>query len=403
MKPFLLCTVFLFVLTAASYGQGAGKMKMERQRNFENVFYRQIDVAVATKQPDTMRKPTATIKAANYLVKNNVYPTEDVGLIIYELNKNADSTTFQSTEAELALPVFTALSPVLLQQLNADYEIAKKNDPATNQLCRDQANTFNRNYEQYRSKHQEKSGFMDSLSILNNRLLPAIYNSYASTSKAKMEYFVNALLNINKMMALLLNPISKVSVKTSVVVKKLPGNAISREKQIELAIEALITDIWSAGAYKAGPVKAKFFRSGGNSASSLFYLPMIDFHDMETDLPIYFEETDNPANAAVYVFANSNGAQSSKPEDSAYQVYFGSNGLKYSLPFTTDTLSLFNFRPVNLASTLPLVLGTGNYCFILKDIKTGRLTVKPDVNLALEVASRDERGLIILPFVIYKQ
>ncbi len=401
MKPFFLCASCLSVLTAASFGQGADKMKMQRQRNFENVFYRQIDVAVTSRQQDTIRKPSATIKAANYLVRNNVYPTEDVGVIIYELNKNADSAAFQSTEAELALPMFTKLSPVLLKQLDADYEIAKRIDPAANQLCRDQGTLFNRKYEQYQSRHQEKSGFKDSLSILNNRLIPAIYNSYNSTSKAKMEYFVNALQNINSLMASL-NPVSKASAKTSVVAKKLPGNAISREKQIELAIEALINDIWSAGAYKAGPVKAKFYKPSGNSAPSVFYLQMMDFHSMQTDLPIYFEETDKPANAAVYVYVNNNGTQSSKPEDSAYQVYFGPNGLKYSLPLTTDTLSLFNFRPLNLASTLPLVLGTGNYSFVLKDIKTGRLNVKSDVNLALEQASRDERGLIILPFVIFK-
>jgi hypothetical protein len=399
MKPLFFCVGLFLAFSITLYAQPPKVIKTDKQRNFENIFYQQVDVAV-TKKTDTM-KPTATMRAANYLVMRNVYPTEDVSQIIYELNKSRDASTFHSTEDTLAMPKFTALSPALVQKLQNDFVIAKKNDPATNQLFQRESIVFNDKYEKYIAIHQVRTPFIDTLTICSKRLIPAISNSSTSISRAKMEYFVKAMRNMNVMMNLLLYGTNKPVDNTVMRYPRPDGSLTTTEKQIEVTIEALVRDIWSAGVYKSRVMKAKL-KSGVNYIPASFYLPLQSLMENPSNLEAYFEETDNPANAAIYVFVNDKGNQSDSAEVRKYQVYFGSNGLKYSLSFTKDTLSLFNFRPVNLASTLPLVLGTGNYCFVLRDVNSGKLEIRPDVNLVNEQAERDAKGLVIIPFIIFK-
>jgi hypothetical protein len=400
MRTLITCFLFSILFVVTSNGQVQyRKTKPTRQRNFENVFYKQINTTVAAKRIDTIQKPNVISRAAIYMVKYNVYPTEDMSYIIYELNKSRN-ISYQSTQDTLKMPKFTALSSEAIVQLQTEYGIAKKNDPETNNLFKNEADFFNNYFNRYHSVNQAITPFFDSLTMLNARLIPAIKNSVTSISKAKMEYFLKALRNINAMMNLLLSGSNNHS-KTKAIYHKLDGSQQVAEKNIQETIEALIADIWSAGVYKAIYFKTKLKASQFNTHVDLF-MPLSSLMEKRKSREFYFFDTDNPANAAIYVYVNDNGAQSESPANKRYQVFYGSNGLKYSLSFTTDTLSLFNFRPQNLASTLPIVLGTGRYCFVLRDISTGKLEIRPDVDLTNEAAERDAKGLVIIPFIIFK-
>jgi hypothetical protein len=119
--------------------------------------------------------------------------------------------------------------------------------------------------------------------------------------------------------------------------------------------------------------------------------------DEENELP---DEENELPNANVYVYTRgADGKWNQAPKPDAFNVYYGANGLQYSLKPGCDTLSFFKFHPTAPASTLPVILPKGNVCFVLQDIETKKLTVKPGINLR-DNKEVDDKKLIILCFKV---
>jgi hypothetical protein len=167
------------------------------------------------------------------------------------------------------------------------------------------------------------------------------------------------------------------------------------------AIQELMKNLMAAGSFKK---RIDFTGSKKSFSSSRPILYKIGSEGLHAGYD-YFIPPDPtpPANACVYVFLKNPDSTKPNtiPEENAFRVYYGSNGIQFSLPSARDSLRLFTFQPLAHASTLPIILGHGNYCFLLVDVQTNKAYLKPNINLINNLEYTEDR-LVILPFVIEK-
>ena len=345
-----LITFLLSGITSiASQSQTINQMKMLRVNA--------ISDKILTQKKDPARIEIYALYS-NYFTENNIYPNADAIDLIDAYNKNNTYDDIKSGRANLKL---LQVAPVKVDAEN--YNLMRQNAR--------QIQLFHAASESFYNKVNMASGLSDEIAppdfknqLLNSkdRILPNLNANAEYIPALQMDFFLNSLIYANRLMDVLATGSG-------------PANT-------HLSIAELLEDF---AAYKVNKVKMIQPHSPAGSAtlnngSNLFFDAS---YKMEEGSSSYLmaDDADLP-NADIYVYTrNASGSWDQQPKPNAFNVYYGPNGLKYSLTEGCDTLSFFKYHPSVPASTLPVMLAKGNYCFVLQDVNTHQLYIRPDINL----------------------
>lgn len=336
------------ITSIASQSQTANQMKMIRINAISDKILMQ-------------KKNPARVEIyalySNYFTENNIYPNADAIDLIDAYNKDNTYDEIKSGRVSLKL---LQVAPVKVDAGN--YNLMRQNAR--------QIQLFHTASESFYNKVNIASGLSEEIAppdfknqLLNSRdkILPDINANAESIPALQMDFFLNSLIDVNRLMDLL-------------ATGSAPANT-------HLSIAELLEDF---AAYKVNKVRMMQPHSPAGSAtlnngSNSFFNASYTMEDNSSYLVP--DDADLP-NADIYVYTrNASGSWDQQPKPNAFNVYYGPNGLKYSLTEGCDTLSFFKYHPSVPASTLPVILAKGNYCFVLQDINTNQLFLRPDINL----------------------
>lgn len=334
---------------------------VKREASYKTLL---TDMRTVRNQPaDTAKPPTVSLRLATLYTKNNIYPTKGSVTLIYKLNPDLDADKPIPAGYKLRTPHFTPASADLLEQSRQEYVRLKVPNPSENEIFLGQSKTYDTQLATLQKTITFSPGFTDTTEKFRSIILPGINAKAPIICQAQMQYFNNELRHINQLMDDIIQ---------------------GRRNDISMifSINQMIGDFMEITGW---PQKKKVQRVTGKFA--------VRFADVYTPW-------DNPPNADIYVFRPTTaGEQDTLPSMQAYDVYYDSNGFIYSLTAGCDTLSFFANHPQSPASTLPLTLGKGNYCFVLRDRNTGKIYLQPGVNLAVN-KDYDENNRVIIPFYL---
>ena len=387
---FLLVIVLVtFIKPAAAqktYPKKSQAVYMQRQANYKTLL---TDMqAVRKSQTQSMESTTTSFQLATLYAKNNIYPTKSSVALLYNLNPQLDATKPVPNGYAIRTLHFTPAPKELLEASLAEFNRLKVPNPGANEQFFGQSRTYERLLATLNRTTTLSPGLADTMQKFANVVLPNISHNAGRICEAQMQYFNLELGHILRLMGEIIQQRrSDSSVFYSIT------QMISDFMEITGSGQDVSTGDQDPGTRKK--VNPKFLLPKSSiSGKNVFKLPFI------YDISYFFTPWANPPNVDIYVFrSTAAGEQDSLPAMNAFDVYYDSNGYIYSLTKGCDTLSFFTLHPLNPASTLPLTLGMGNYCFVLKDRKTGRIFLQPDVNLAVN-KDYDENNRVIIPFYI---
>ena len=320
---------------------------------------------------DAARKPLYTAMT-RYIVESNIYPNEDAIDLLYSYNKDLPNEeilnkpqTFK-TLTIMKSPIDKSPRMAMIMQVS----------PVTREkIFKSESENFQTKLANLQNRPLRLPGRLrDSLLRFRDQVLPAITADLANIEFAQIEYFTGSLHDLNQW---------------------LDEYATHRNTLDAVpAIEGIMNDFFVFHMKAQNPksqVPVHDFKrnkiSGSQQAmrtsSSLLYLITA-----VTSLP----------NADIYVYTrDKNGNWDQNPKQGAFEVYYDHNSVQYRLKPGCDTVGLFRFHPSVPASVLPVSLPEGNICFLLKDISSGRLFVRPNINLT-DNSVIDGNKLIVLCF-----
>lgn len=312
---------------------------------------------------------------SNYFIENNIYPNADAIDLIDAYNKSNNYDDIQKGRTHLKL---LQIAPVKVDAAN--YNLMRQNVRQI-ELFHTQSQSF---YNKVAgviglSKEIASSDFKNVLLNARDKVLPNINSNAENIPALQMDFFLNSLIDINRSMDMLI--------------------AGSDPANTRFAIDELLEDFT---AYNVNSPKMMQPRRPGVSAKLdekkySFFTASYTLENKNTyEMP---DDADLP-NADIYVYTrDAAGNWDQQPKPQAFNVYYGPNGLKYSLTPGCDTLSFFKYHPLVPASTLPVILAKGNYCFVLEDVNNHQLFIRPDINLR-DNKVVDDRKLIMLCFKV---
>ena len=295
-----------------------------------------------------------------YFTDSNIYPNADAIDLVDAYNKEATLEDIRASRVQFKELNFVAPEPTINERVRLDSITAIKPGKAINDLFKAAIKTFSDKFKQAVSNKNLPAAFIDSLAKFRRQILPVINMSSFKIASTQMEFLLFSLNDINRF-------VEQLSLTDSLPLRR--------------AVSEMMQDFFD---YRSSSLK--FGMMGGSASghnnkpvANTLYLagyinPADDGPSRSTDVSI--------ANANVYVYTRgTNGKWDQAPKPNSYNVYYGANGLKYSLTPGCDTLSFFKFRPSVPASTLPVFLAKGSYCFVLQDINTHQIFLRPDLNL----------------------
>ncbi|MCW3094105.1 MAG: hypothetical protein JWP81_5174 [Ferruginibacter sp.] len=325
-----------------------------------------------------------TIQCLQFFREENVYPTDDAVELMFQLNKpallNWQGRSETDSITKFQLPEAPGERYIKRQKM---FETESKPDRKSNILFFKSTRVFTRVYDSLKSMPQNTLRYPPELDTVKKRILPLISFRSFRISKIQMDYFENTVQELIGLLRTILK-----------------NNAL-REENTDAIIDIcanlyVIDDI----------VKENVQRKSATTNSSAYQKDIFfaNYTLRNDDNAPSESNLDLPANADIYVYIDtlySNGSlrSSTLPAEATFNIFYGSNGLRYSLTPNCDTLSFFANHPVDLASTLPIILAKGSYCFVLQDTKTKKLYFRPNVNLANNKVY-DVRKIVKLPFRI---
>lgn len=362
----LIILLLVGVASQASKSQNADQVKQLRINTISNKILMQ-------------KKDPARIQLyalySNYFIENNIYPNADAIDLIDAYNKSSNYDDIQNGRTDLKL---LQIAPVKIDAGN--YNLLRQNVRQID-LFHTQSQSFYNKVTAVMGLSEEIAppDFKNVLLNAREKILPGINSNAENIPALQMDFFLNSLIDINRSMDVLITGSD-------------PANT-------RLEIDELLEDFT---AYHVNSSRMMQPRRPGGSAKLdekkySFFTASYTLENKNTyEMP---DDADLP-NADVYVYTrDAAGNWDQQPKPQAFNVYYGSNGLKYSLRPGCDTLSFFKYHPSVPASTLPVILAKGNYCFVLEDVNNHQLYIRPDINLR-DNKVVDDRKLIMLCFKV---
>jgi len=325
------------------------------------------DMNTVRKQPaDTAKPPTVSLRLATLYTKNNIYPTKGSVALLYKLNPELEDDKPIPAGYKLRTPHFTPASADLLEQSQKEYIRLKVPSPSANDTFQRQSRTYEERLAILQKTITFSPGFADTTEKFRSIILPGINAKASIICQAQMQYFNNELGHINQLMDDIIQ-----------------GRRY--DWRMLFSIDQMIGDFMEITGWPQPKKASRINRVSGGSA---------------VHFEVAYTPWDNPPNADIYVFRQTaTGELDTLPSMNAYEVSYDSNGFIYSLTAGCDTVKAFANHPQSPASTLPLTLGKGNYCFVLKDRNTGKIYLQPDVNLSVN-KNYDENNRVIIAFYL---
>jgi hypothetical protein len=366
MKKSLL-SWYLFLAAALSvHSQDADHALILKQQRMNVVTDR-----IQFSKKDVTRKPLYTAMT-QYIVESNIYPNQDAIDLLYSYNKDVPNVEILNKPQSFK-PLTIMKSPVnksprmaMIAQVSPEFR----------------EKTFKRETENFQTKLANLQNaplilpnrIRDSLFQFRDHVLPAITSDLANIEFAQIEYFTGSLHDLNQWLDEYATDPNKV-------------DAIP-------AIEEIMDDFFVFHMKAQNPksqVPSHNFQHNkipGGQQTKRTSSPVLYLLTAVTSLP----------NADIYVYTrDKNGNWDQNPKQGAFEVYYDHNSVQYRLNPGCDTIGLFRFHPSVPASVLPVLLPEGNICFLLKDLSSGRLFVRPNINLT-DNSVIDGNKLIVLCF-----
>lgn len=346
MKRFIFF-LFLSILFLSSIAQPDTQLKVLRLNA--------VSSKIMMQKKDSARVEMYSYYSV-YFTNNNIYPNADAIDLIDAYNKRLNYTDIKNN-ATLFKPLL--INTVTIEPQKRMMLMRMVSPGITINGMKNASAVFNQKQETINEMPDASvpGGFKQILLNFKNVVLPRINDNAANIPSLQLDFFLTSLNDINRF----IDQLSE-STDHSTTMK---------------VITELMDDFT---AYDIKPVKTiqhvihSPYPSGGSKYATKF-LPGTEQLLSSTD------EGDLP-NADVYVYTrDSSGNWSNQPKPDAFNVYYGANALQYSLTAGCDTLSFFKYHPSVPASTLPVILAKGNYCFVLQDISTNKLYLRTDINL----------------------
>ena len=346
-----------------SHNQDHSQIKMLRMSEISNRFL--------TQKKDAARAEMYLF-FSTYFTDNNIYPNEDAIDLIDAYNK---AYTYDDIKSKPSVFKPLRISPVTIDAQH--YTMMKQNERQI-KIFKNASDTFSQRQQIVNALTDTSitAAFKNSLLRFSNITLPGINSNANYIPALQMDFFLTSLNDINRLM----NQLQESGNRANTII----------------AIRELMDDFF---AYDVNEVKNSF-----QSPSSLNYdnnriFFTAAYRPANEKTLLLTDEADLP-NADVYVYTRgADGKWDQQPKPEAFNVYYGANGLKYSLTPGCDTLSFFRYHPTKRASTLPIILAKGNYCFVLQDVTNNRIYLRPDINLR-DNKVIDDQQLIALCFKV---
>ena len=351
MKQYIIAAL-LIVTVQVSFGQSPFNIKVKRIET--------IHTKIVNQKKDEKRIELYRF-FSKYFTDSNIYPNPDAIDLVDAYNKELTLEEIKSSQVTFKELLFEDVAPAVKEKIKTDSVLAAKPNRTQNVSFKSAIETFSQKYKLIKENAVLAASFRDSLAVFGRQVLPLIHINSYKIPAMQMEFFTFSLNDINQLIEQL----------------PLPGN-VARI----MAVNELMKDFFE---FKANSIKNGMYRSspaayGKHAAANGLYFAAYN-PPLEAE-PLKVDERNELANANIYVYTRgANGKWDQAPKPNSYNVFYGPNGLKYSLTPGCDTLSFFKFRPSVPASTLPVVLAKGNYCFVLQDVNTHQLFLRPDINL----------------------
>jgi len=313
---------------------------------------------------------------SGYFVSNNIYPNADAIDLVDAYNKQATYEDILEKRVDFKSLMLPPLTEKQVQYHKQEYLLMTKRVMAVNDLFKKAAAQFVQKLPAVSAAGHLPQAFIDSLQQFGNKILPGINNQSANIPSLQLSFFLTSLNHINQFL------------------DQLSGGD---DEAVRATVGELMEDFYAYPVAVMKNFKSHLPAAFDARGTGLYQYAVYRNDDLikhaapaEMELP----------NANVYVYTRgADGKWSQAPKPDAFNVYYGANGFKYSLKPGCDTLSFFTFHPLEPASTLPVVLPRGNVCFVLQDVNTKRLIIKPDINLR-DNKEVDDKQLIKLCFKV---
>ncbi len=370
MKQCIITVCLIFMVIMVSSGQSPQSIKNLRMAEISERFVLQ------KKNPARMELYRFF---SEYFTDNNIYPNPDAIDLIDAYNKQTGMEEIKLNRFKFKAIKFPVVSNELKTKINEHRALVIKTNVMLNNSFKSAVKTFNRMRWMVNALYKIPRTFKDSLATFGKQILPGINNYSENISALQMEFFLISLQDINKLM------------------EQLP-----RSTNTTLALQAISEMMDDFFEFNIGSTKGIIRRDTNgfipDNKKSAFYFAGYD--PGMADKTSHDEDEPELPNANVYVYTKgAEGKWSQEPKPYSFNVYYGANGLKYSLTPGCDTLSFFKYHPSVPASTLPVFLAKGNYCFVLQDVTNKRLYLRPGINLR-DNKVIDDMKLIKLCFIV---
>lgn len=371
--------LIIFLLAGTTYAAAQSQIIRHPPPDNSNYQVKMLRVNTISDKIFMQKKDPARVQMyalySNYFTENNIYPNADAIDLIDAYNKD---NSYDDIESNRSILKPLQVTPVKIDA--GHYNMMRQNAR--------QIELFHTASESFYGKVATVNGLSEEIApadfknlLLNsrNKILPNINANAENIPALQMDFFLNSLIDVNRLMDLLASESD-------------PANN-------RLAIGEILEDFT---AYNVNTVRTMQLHRPPASAmlrnkSNLFFTAS---YTMENKSSYVMPDDADLPNADIYVYTrDASGKWDQQPKPEAFNVYYGPNGLKYSLTQGCDTLSFFKYHPSVPASTLPVILAKGNYCFVLQDVNTNQLFLRPDINLR-DNKVIDDQQLIKLCFKV---
>lgn len=344
----LVLCCYSFCLRAQKVNSGAVNYQ-KFQAEYQN--HLAMDKAGAYHRPDTVIHPYVLL--SHQFIQEKIYPSKSAVQLLQALNPSinmSDPEKRVDASSKLVAPRFLPVQKPVLERFQGYYKAASTPDAALNSLFSGNVAAFSALVDSIgaRSRPYPGKDLYDSLTQLQRRILPALGAQASKCSRTQVQY-----------------QNSELSVLTSVLRETTTRKMLAGRFQNDISqISQIVNDLFSLEQFI--PVMVKEVRKGSSNSA-------VNDHRAFNIRPLDGSITDAPFVFNVYVYStDANGNSSPDPVQQAYYVWIGPRGTYFSLIPGCDS-SAFNFhRNPDLASTLPISVGLGNFMLIVQEVATGK-------------------------------
>jgi hypothetical protein len=393
-RPLWAVSFFLIVTSSSSRAQQ--KVNAKTYQRFLNEYHARGVIKnndeIKTFRPDSMVHPF--VIATMHFSQEKVLPNQDAVQLLQELNPSvdmSDKAKLISGETQLVYPNYPPPKEKVLMQFKAEYRRASLPDDMLNSSFIYASTAFNKIFKSLNipATDAEKK-FYDSLSFLNNRILPYINNTARSISQTQMRYLNSELQALNRTLS---------TGKEKAVPKNFKTKNTSNRNIDHSVASYVVADFY---ALTSSAIKRKKEAATGQQRLHNSFLEFASYRENSLDKNYSTEDNNSSGYSALnslqarpfacnlYVYStDENGNRKKDPEMYRYDVWLGDRATYMINQKAPDPSSYGFIKMGNPASTLPFTIGLGTWVVIMKERGTGKIYNK-EISIVSETETDED-------------